>query len=221
MKSFIFCSCVTFFPSPKLFPHLLIQTFWKPSLETYPTYLISLISIKLLTLLLFSVQNSFFCVTATSIFAFSCSISHVSTFTYTKQYHLTSNIIVIHLNVLNHHSAVSYNPYSSLQVQQIAQAAQQLQQLQKVQHNNNQHNTSIPPNAGMPHQTTQTTPPNNNHNIPASILTPSTPGSGGLTPQHLKTPSRILEPSPEETTDLEELEQFAKTFKQRRIKLGR
>ncbi|KAJ8673289.1 hypothetical protein QAD02_004551 [Eretmocerus hayati] len=29
-----------------------------------------------------------------------------------------------------------------------------------------------------------------------------------------------LEPSPEETTDLEELEQFAKTFKQRRIKLG-
>lgn len=73
----------------------------------------------------------------------------------------------------------------------------------------------------MPHQTTQTTPPNNNHNIPASILTPSTPGSGGLTPQHLKTPSRILEPSPEETTDLEELEQFAKTFKQRRIKLGR
>lgn len=31
---------------------------------------------------------------------------------------------------------------------------------------------------------------------------------------------RALEPSPEETTDLEELEQFAKTFKQRRIKLG-
>jgi len=26
---------------------------------------------------------------------------------------------------------------------------------------------------------------------------------------------------PEETTDLEELEQFAKTFKQRRIKLGK
>ncbi|KYB27832.1 POU domain, class 2, transcription factor 1-like Protein [Tribolium castaneum] len=39
-------------------------------------------------------------------------------------------------------------------------------------------------------------------------------------PPHLKTPSRLLEPSPEETTDLEELEQFAKTFKQRRIKLG-
>lgn len=32
--------------------------------------------------------------------------------------------------------------------------------------------------------------------------------------------SRVAEPSPEDTTDLEELEQFAKTFKQRRIKLG-
>ncbi|KAG5894589.1 hypothetical protein JTB14_017168 [Gonioctena quinquepunctata] len=104
------------------------------------------------------------------------------------------------------------------QVQQIA--AQQLQQLQKVQQNTNQHNTSIPQNAPLPQ--TQTTPPNNNihHHIPSSILTPSTPSSGGLTPQHLKNPSRILEPSPEETTDLEELEQFAKTFKQRRIKLG-
>jgi class 2 POU domain transcription factor len=103
------------------------------------------------------------------------------------------------------------------QVQQIAQAAQQLQQLQKAQQqNSNQHNTSIPSNTQLPQ--TQTTPPNNSH-IPASLLTPSTPSSGGLTPQHLKTP-RLLEPSPEETTDLEELEQFAKTFKQRRIKLG-
>ena len=33
-------------------------------------------------------------------------------------------------------------------------------------------------------------------------------------------PARSWEPIPEETTDLEELEQFAKTFKQRRIKLG-
>ncbi|XP_012218856.1 POU domain, class 2, transcription factor 3S-like isoform X2 [Linepithema humile] len=59
-------------------------------------------------------------------------------------------------------------------------------------------------------------------------------GSGGLvgrnltqqrsppppgTPPAVKPPVK-LEPSPEETTDLEELEQFAKTFKQRRIKLG-
>lgn len=114
--------------------------------------------------------------------------------------------------------------FSRFQVQhQIAQAAQQLQQLQKAQqqqNTNHQHNTSIPQNAPHPQQT-QTTPPNTAHNIPASLLTPSTPSSGGLTPQHLKTPSRILEPSPEETTDLEELEQFAKTFKQRRIKLGK
>lgn len=33
-------------------------------------------------------------------------------------------------------------------------------------------------------------------------------------------PPRVLESTIEETTDLEELEQFAKTFKQRRIKLG-
>ncbi|KAF5299999.1 hypothetical protein FQR65_LT09255 [Abscondita terminalis] len=109
----------------------------------------------------------------------------------------------------------------SMQVHQIAQAAQQLQQLQKAQQQSqqqqNQHNTSIPNNQ-VP-QAQQSTPPNNSH-IPASLLTPSTPSSGGLTPQHLKTPSRLLEPSPEETTDLEELEQFAKTFKQRRIKLG-
>lgn len=54
-------------------------------------------------------------------------------------------------------------------------------------------------------------------------MTPSTPGSGAHTPQMQKagaTMPRSMEPSPEETTDLEELEQFAKTFKQRRIKLG-
>ncbi|XP_045478865.1 protein nubbin-like [Harmonia axyridis] len=109
--------------------------------------------------------------------------------------------------------------------EKVQQIAQQLQQLQKSQHQQqnvvqHQHNTSIPTNNTIvPHQT-QITPPNNAAHIPASLLTPSTPGSVGLTPQHLKTPSRLLEPSPEETTDLEELEQFAKTFKQRRIKLG-
>lgn len=136
------------------------------------------------------------------------------------------------------------NYFTYHQVQQIAQAAQQLQQLQKAQqqhqnnqqsnqagnqHQHHQHNTSLPPNNNQNNQitltNTQTTPPNNTgpghiNNLPASLLTPSTPSSGGLTPQHLKTPSRLLEPSPEETTDLEELEQFAKTFKQRRIKLG-
>lgn len=109
---------------------------------------------------------------------------------------------------------------------QVQQIAQQLQQLQKSQHQQqnviqqHQHNTSIPSNNTIVSHQTQTTPPNNAAHIPASLLTPSTPGSVGLTPQHIKNPSRLLEPSPEETTDLEELEQFAKTFKQRRIKLG-
>lgn len=39
-------------------------------------------------------------------------------------------------------------------------------------------------------------------------------------PQSQTTPKRIDTPSLEEPSDLEELEQFAKTFKQRRIKLG-
>ncbi|XP_078512822.1 POU domain, class 2, transcription factor 1 isoform X3 [Lissotriton helveticus] len=39
-------------------------------------------------------------------------------------------------------------------------------------------------------------------------------------PQSQSTPKRIDTPSLEEPSDLEELEQFAKTFKQRRIKLG-
>jgi class 2 POU domain transcription factor len=57
------------------------------------------------------------------------------------------------------------------------------------------------------------------------MLTPSTPSSGAHTPKMQKTSAmsvanRVSEPSPEDTTDLEELEQFAKTFKQRRIKLG-
>ncbi|XP_052127265.1 protein nubbin-like isoform X1 [Frankliniella occidentalis] len=44
---------------------------------------------------------------------------------------------------------------------------------------------------------------------------------GQLTPMASKQPQpRALEPALEETTDLEELEQFAKAFKQRRIKLG-
>lgn len=77
------------------------------------------------------------------------------------------------------------------------------------------HNTSI--------SGSQTTPPNASNALNVGgILTPSTPSSGTHTPQMQKHPAapRTLEPSPEETTDLEELENFAKTFKQRRIKLG-
>lgn len=92
----------------------------------------------------------------------------------------------------------------------------------------------------------QTTPPNSLHlpmTLSSAAMTPNTPGmapafpqssltqsalSYSSTPQNSKNSSantlsqaaRTLDQSPEETTDLEELEQFAKTFKQRRIKLG-
>ncbi|TMW53217.1 hypothetical protein DOY81_001693 [Sarcophaga bullata] len=56
------------------------------------------------------------------------------------------------------------------------------------------------------------------HNAVAYSSTPqNSKGSGACT---LSMTARTLDQSPEETTDLEELEQFAKTFKQRRIKLG-
>lgn len=121
----------------------------------------------------------------------------------------------------------------------MAQAAQQLQSIQKHQQQQMKNsqtplsgphaNSPLHSPAGSPgiHNTTltsnsQTTPPNVASLNVGGILTPSTPGSGAHTPQMQKHPStpRNMEPSPEETTDLEELEQFAKTFKQRRIKLG-
>lgn len=126
------------------------------------------------------------------------------------------------------------------QVQQaVAQAAQQLQALQKQQQQiKNQispailNNSPLQSPAGSPGLQTvqtsligsnQTTPPNIGNMNVGGILTPSTPGSGTHTPlmqKHNANAPRAMEPSPEETTDLEELEQFAKTFKQRRIKLG-
>lgn len=124
------------------------------------------------------------------------------------------------------------------QVQQLTQAAHQLQALQK-QHQNKTQITSTPITSKSPlhspavspcHQNTplsftgssQTTPPNSSSLNMGGIVTPNTPGTGTHTPQLAKhmTGPRPMEPSPEETTDLEELEQFAKTFKQRRIKLG-
>ncbi|CAO1325358.1 unnamed protein product [Diamesa serratosioi] len=77
------------------------------------------------------------------------------------------------------------------QVQQaVAQAAQQLQALQKQQQNIKLNNT----------------PPGH-----TSLLSRSPLNSP---------PAKTMEGSPDESMDLEELEQFAKTFKQRRIKLG-
>lgn len=132
------------------------------------------------------------------------------------------------------------------QVQQaMAQAAQQLQALQKQQElNTSRSNRSFdeqlsnksppysPPRSPQ-HSSTpqtvidinrQTTPPNTTQISVGGILTPSTPNSGTHQPQQkhstMTTAARSMEQSIEETTDLEELEQFAKTFKQRRIKLG-
>ncbi|XP_030380546.1 POU domain protein 2 [Scaptodrosophila lebanonensis] len=94
------------------------------------------------------------------------------------------------------------------------------------------------------HGKQQKTPPNSSIPGPgmsSAVLTPNTPsmlpshcyGVTTSTPQNSKqhhgaatvaaamsNAARTLDQSPEETTDLEELEQFAKTFKQRRIKLG-
>jgi class 2 POU domain transcription factor len=56
-----------------------------------------------------------------------------------------------------------------------------------------------------------------------SIENQTTKIDGPTTPLTIQIPlrNRTSEPNPEEMTDLEELEQFAKMFKQRRIKLGK
>ncbi|KAL7041572.1 hypothetical protein ACKWTF_000823 [Chironomus riparius] len=124
------------------------------------------------------------------------------------------------------------------QVQQaMAQAAQQLQALQKQQQNNlkrthaqTESTTTMTMTRSPLHTpespllgSNRTTPPNSmTAQLSASggILTPATPNSGTHPPQKtMTTAARTMEPH-EETTDLEELEQFSKTFKQRRIKLG-
>ncbi|XP_034473723.1 POU domain protein 2 isoform X2 [Drosophila innubila] len=65
---------------------------------------------------------------------------------------------------------------------------------------------------------TPNTPSNHNNNHRESSHSTPKPTPGGATVAAVM--ATKLEQSPEETTDLEELEQFAKTFKQRRIKLG-
>ncbi|XP_071455041.1 LOW QUALITY PROTEIN: protein nubbin-like [Hetaerina americana] len=127
------------------------------------------------------------------------------------------------------------------QVQQaVAQAAQQLQQLQKQQplqhantfpchlshHHHHHHNHHHPSNHH--HHNSQNIHHNHHSHHQHLGHQHQSPLSAGQQQQNQQTStphikgsqSRLLEPPPEETTDLEELEQFAKTFKQRRIKLG-
>ena len=76
--------------------------------------------------------------------------------------------------------------------------------------------------AATHHSHSRTSPNNSSSSAASSSSTPVTPtaaGGGAAAANSNSTP--IYDLPPEETTDLEELEQFAKTFKQRRIKLGK
>lgn len=70
----------------------------------------------------------------------------------------------------------------------------------------------------------QITPPNSTSISMSGILTPATPNSGTHPPTQknnsVAASIKATNDSSQEDLDLEELEQFAKTFKQRRIKLG-
>ncbi|XP_022252340.1 POU domain protein 2-like [Limulus polyphemus] len=91
-------------------------------------------------------------------------------------------------------------PQGVLSPQVAAAAAAAQQHLQQLQHNSH-------PSQPQQHQQPQST----------SSHSSSQPKNVPVVPQ---VKARAAEPSPEEISDLEELEQFAKTFKQRRIKLG-
>lgn len=117
------------------------------------------------------------------------------------------------------------------QLQSLAHANQQLKRLEQQSKRQSTpiSNSPLASPAHSPQQTTpislttsQKTPPNTLTMKVGGLLTPNTPSTLQTPPQLPKmlTQARASEPSPEETTDLEELEQFAKTFKQRRIKLG-
>lgn len=97
-----------------------------------------------------------------------------------------------------------------------AAAQQQLQQLQ--QQHQTQHQQ---PTQQQPSRTSQPPVSLQQQQQPSQpvIITQAQIPPAQKSPVHPAKP-RPTEPSPEEMTDLEELEQFAKTFKQRRIKLG-
>ncbi|KAJ8730472.1 hypothetical protein PYW08_001885 [Mythimna loreyi] len=132
--------------------------------------------------------------------------------------------------LLTQHGAHSLLLHTQVQ-QAVAQAAaQQLQQLQAragAPHPLPSSGTS-PPYKYM--QDGRSPSPRRTPPGAGAFLTPLTPGSGrARSPLHAHTHTplhahahkpRALEPTADDTADLEELEHFAKTFKQRRIKLG-
>ncbi|KAH8234034.1 hypothetical protein KR032_011396 [Drosophila birchii] len=135
---------------------------------------------------------------------------------------------------------------NSLQALAQFQALQQMKQQQREDHppsystplaKSPLRSPSLSPVPRHSSKSQQRTPPNsmtaNSLGLSSAVMTPNTPSMQQHQHQHQQqsTPKpqsgltvasamAKLEQSPEETTDLEELEQFAKTFKQRRIKLG-
>ncbi|XP_059470430.1 POU domain protein 2-like isoform X2 [Neocloeon triangulifer] len=141
------------------------------------------------------------------------------------------------------HPHRNQNHAKAMQVQQaVAQAAQQLQQLQKQQQMHHAHRSPQQPQQGSTPQPISgsrgsTAPPHLPQAATASPQQQLAAAGGSPAHTHVPTVASALQAATkaaatlqagggsmmdgvEETTDLEELEQFAKTFKQRRIKLG-
>ncbi|CAB3361262.1 Hypothetical predicted protein [Cloeon dipterum] len=136
------------------------------------------------------------------------------------------------------HSHRNQNHAKAMQsMQAIAQAAQQLQQIQRHRSPQQPQQGSTPQT--LPGSRSSTAPP---HLPQAATASPQQQlAAAGGSPAHTHVPTvasalhaatkaaatmqagggSLLDGVNEETTDLEELEQFAKTFKQRRIKLGK
>ncbi|XP_015906627.1 POU domain, class 2, transcription factor 3 isoform X3 [Parasteatoda tepidariorum] len=94
------------------------------------------------------------------------------------------------------------------------------QQMQQQSHHHQQSQSQQQPRPQAPPQPPPPPlPPTSLQSSQPVIITQAQMPPAQKSPVHQSKP-RPTEPSPEEMTDLEELEQFAKTFKQRRIKLG-
>ncbi|XP_021963856.1 protein nubbin isoform X2 [Folsomia candida] len=138
-----------------------------------------------------------------------------------------------HLNVAQ--AAAAHVAQSLQQLQKSQQNShsqqQQQQQQQHISHGQNHHgvNQQSPFHHAHHHHQSPTLLNHDHHQrnhqpnrVTPSPISPASPPQTHVT-HHIKssTPRLLVsEPPIDETTDLEELEQFAKTFKQRRIKLG-